>query len=147
MRPPPSADRLSRPRNAMPSFTFDPPTAATAGFTQAIRMNVGERRTGTALWHAATDSTDGVVQILDFQIAEPHRRQGNGKRLMAALVQETLAYHRARNIPARRLWVALRQKRHVIARAFFASQGFSHVATVKELLTDEDALIYIRTFD
>jgi GNAT superfamily N-acetyltransferase len=131
----------------MPQLTYDPPTAPTAGFCQTIRMTEGDQAVGTAVWHAATDANDGVVQILDFNIAEPHRRQGYGKRLMAAVATETLAYHRGRKVAPRRLWVLLRQKRHVIARAFFASQGFTHIATVKDLLTGEDGLVYIRTFD
>jgi GNAT superfamily N-acetyltransferase len=131
----------------MPQLIYDPPTAPIAGFCQTIRMTEGDQIVGTAIWHAATDTHDGVVQILDFSIVKPHCRQGYGKRLMAAVVTETLAYHRARKVAPRRLWVLLRQKRHIIARAFFASQGFTHIGTVKDLLTGEDGLIYIRTFD
>ena len=131
----------------MPQFTYDPPISRAVGLIQTVRMHEGEIPVGTAIWQSATASDDGVIQILDFNIAAPLCRQGNGGRLMAALVTQTLAYHRSRKIPARRLWIILRQKRHVIARAFFASQGFTHIATVKDLLRDEDGLIYIRTFD
>jgi hypothetical protein len=36
----------------------------------------------------------------------------------------------------------------VIARAFFLSQGFTHIVTTKDLLLPtDDLLIYVRTFD
>ena len=131
----------------MPEFTYDPPIAPTAGFLQTIKMTEGVKLIGTALWHAAVDSKDGIVQILEFNIVPNFRRHGNGKRLMAALVSQVLAYHLARKMPPRRLWAALRQKSQVIARAFFTSQGFTHIATVKDLMANEEALAYIRTFD
>lgn len=133
----------------MPQLIYEPPTptATAAGFCQTLRMTEGDQTVGSAVWHAAADGDDGVVQILDFSISKPHRRQGYGKRLMTALVAETLAYHRGRKVGPRRLWVMLRQKRHIIGRAFFASQGFTHIATVKDLLANEDGLVYIRTFD
>lgn len=131
----------------MPEFIYDPPISPTPGLIQTIRMNEGQASIGTAIWQSASASDDGVAQILDFNITAALCRQGNGKRLLAGLVAQMLAYHRSRDIPARRLWILLRQKRHVIARAFFASQGFTHIATVKEVLRDEDGLIYVRTFD
>ena len=131
----------------MPHFTHDPPTAPRAGFIQTIRMLENDRSIGLARWHAADDSPDGVIQILDFNIEPAYRRQGHGKRLMAALVDECLAYSRARRQPLRRLWLTVRQKKQVIARAFMLSQGFSHIATIRDLLEGEDALVCIRTFD
>lgn len=131
----------------MPHFTYDPSTAAQAGFVQTITMSERGKRLGVARWHAADDSPDGVVQILDFQIDPPFRRQGNGKKMMAALVEQCLAYSRTRRQPLRRLWVSVRQKKQVIARAFILSQGFTHIATIRDLLDGEDALVCIRTFD
>ena len=131
----------------MPQFVFEPVASPEAGMRQAIRMLEGEKLVGWAAWHSPLDSEDGVIQILEFGVVEGCRRRGNGKQLMGALVRETLAYQQSRKVPPRRLWVLLRQKRHIIARAFFASQGFTHIATVKDLLTDEDGLAYIRTFD
>jgi GNAT superfamily N-acetyltransferase len=131
----------------MPQFTFDPPISKAPGLIQTIRMTEGDQFMGTAIWHAPLDSDDGVVQLLELNVAESLRRQGLGKRLLAAVVNQTLAYHQLRQITPRRLWVALRQKRHIIPRAFFASQGFTHISTIKHLLQNEDALVYIRTFD
>jgi ribosomal protein S18 acetylase RimI-like enzyme len=88
-----------------------------------------------------------VAQIVNFHVLAPYQRRGPGKRLMGALIDQLRAYHQARRMPLRRVWIGLRHKSHVIGRAFFASQGFTHVATVKDLLTDEDLLIYMRTFN
>src|SRR5690349_21479965 len=132
----------------MPQFTFEPPTAPTPGFLQTIRMTEDGKSVGTATWHSAHDTQDGVAQIVEFQIAPPMQRRGHGKQLPAAMVQQWVAYHAARRMPLRRsAWVILRHKRHVIARAFFLSQGFNHVATIKDLLDGEDALVYARTFN
>jgi GNAT superfamily N-acetyltransferase len=131
----------------MPEFTYDPPISPDSGFLQTIRLTEGNETLGTALWQAAEDSEDGIAQILDFSIAAASRRQRNGKQLMQALVAQTRAYHESRKIITRRLWLILRQKRHIVARAFFASEGFVHTGTIKELLRGEDALVYVRTFN
>ena len=75
------------------------------------------------------------------------RRRGHGRRLPGAMVQQWMAYHAGRKTRLRNGWVMLRHKRHVNARAFFLSQGFNHVATIKDLLDGEDALVYVRTFN
>jgi GNAT superfamily N-acetyltransferase len=131
----------------MPEFTLEPPTAPTPEFLQTIRMTEDGKPVGAATWHAAQDTDDGVVQIVEFQIAQPMRRRGHGKRLLAAMVQQWTAYHAARKTPLRSAWLLLRHKRHVIARAFFLSQGFNHIATIKDLLEGEDGLVYVRTFN
>jgi len=41
----------------------------------------------------------------------------------------------------------VRQKEQVIARSFLMLHGFNHMASVKDLLEDEDGLVYVRTFD
>jgi hypothetical protein len=35
----------------------------------------------------------------------------------------------------------------VIARAFLTAQSFHHTSTLKDVLRDEDLLIYVRAFD
>ena len=131
----------------MPQLTFDPPLSPAPGFLQTIQLAEGDRTLGTARWHALSEGDPGIVQILDFHVPPDIRRQGNGKRLMSALVSQTLTYHQTRNVTPRRLWISVHQKKHVIARAFLTSQGFVHISTVKDLLQDDDALVYIRTFD
>ena len=83
----------------MPDFFYDPPIAPTLGFTQLVRMAESGRSIGTARWHVAEDSTDGIVQILDFSITAKLRRKGNGKRLIAAVIEQIRLYHRAREVP------------------------------------------------
>jgi hypothetical protein len=56
-------------------------------------------------------------------------------------------FAQAQKLRLRRLWVSVEQKTQVIARAFLTQHGFHHTATMKELLADQDALIYVRTFD
>ena len=102
---------------------------------------------GKAVWHADVATTDGVIQILEFSIDPTVRRQGFGKLLMGEVVRQSLAYQSLRKIALRRLWISLRQKTQIQARAFVSSVGFIHLGTVKELLTGEDAMIYVRTFD
>ena len=131
----------------MPSLTFDPPLSRAPGLIQTVRASDSAVPTGMAVWHSPVEATDGVAQILDFTIPPTHRRRGHGKRLMVAVVGQFVAYHRLREIAPRRLWLTVRQKNQVVARAFLISQGFVHVATVTELLRDEDALVYVRTFD
>ncbi|MEM6561601.1 MAG: hypothetical protein AAF656_08365, partial [Planctomycetota bacterium] len=47
----------------------------------------------------------------------------------------------------RRVWLQIRQKAHVNARALISGRGYQHVSTVKDLFLDEDGLVYVRTFD
>ena len=131
----------------MPQFTLEPPTAPTPGFLQTIRMSEQGKQVGAATWHAAHDTSDGVVQIVEFQITPEIRRRGHGKRLLAAMLEQWRVYHTTRKTPLRSAWVMLRHKRHVIARAFFLSEGFNHIGTIKDVLDGEDALVYVRTFN
>jgi GNAT superfamily N-acetyltransferase len=129
-------------------ITYEPNLSPTDGFLQQIQLTENKTPIGSARWHSALNSTDGVAQILDFQIEPTHQRHGHGKRLLAALIEQVVAYHQLRQIPLRRIWLGLNHRKHVNARAFLMSQGFTHTATVKELLrSDDDMLIYIRTFD
>jgi GNAT superfamily N-acetyltransferase len=132
----------------MPPISCDPPLAASDGFLQIVRLTEDGRPMGSARWHSPTGSSDGVVQILDFHIDLKFQRQGYGKRLLTAVIEQCIAYHKLRQIPLRRIWLGLNHRRHVIARAFFLSQGFTHIVTAKELLLPtDDLLIYVRTFN
>ena len=133
----------------MAKFTHEPEISATHGIVQTIKLLSHDENIsiGAAIWHADALTFDGVIQILEFQIDPTSRRQGFGKLLMGELVRQATAYQSLRKIPLRRLWISLRQKKQIQARAFVSSVGFIHLGTVKELLTDEDAMIYVRTFD
>jgi GNAT superfamily N-acetyltransferase len=132
-------------------LSYEPPIppkpSAADGFFQTVRLTDAGRTIGTARWNVRAGSGDGVVQLLDLTVAPPHGRQGYGRRLMQAVYDQVAAYHRARRIKPRRLWIAVDQKAHINGRAFLTGQGFHHTATITELLKDQDALVYTRSFD
>jgi GNAT superfamily N-acetyltransferase len=134
----------------MPTFQYDPPLPPLGnndGLLQTVRLIEGCDTLATAIWHSAPDDTDGIVQLIDFRVVPTEGRRGHGKRLLTALIDQCLQYHRLRGRPLRRLWMPLHHKRHVIARAFFLSQGFTHTITLKDLAIDQELLVYVRTFD
>jgi len=134
----------------MPSFEYDPslpPIEKTDGILQTVRLCAGRDTLGTAIWHCPPDDTDGIVQLIDFRVIRSQGRRGHGKRLLTAVIEQCLQYHRLRERPLRRIWMPLHHKRHVIARAFFLSQGFTHTVTLKDLAIDQELLVYVRTFD
>ena len=132
---------------AMSFLQYDPPLAEDNGVLQTVRLVEEGEAIAVARWYAPPDEGDGVVQLIDFRVEPAHGRRGHGRRLLAAVVEQCLIYHRLRRQTFRRMWMPLHQKRQVIARAFFLSQGFTHVSTLKEIAGDGDLLIYVRTFD
>lgn len=132
----------------MPELTFHPPLPAhpSGAFHQQIRLNDGPRLLGTATWHAP-DSAHGVVQVLDLTVLPPHARQGHGGRLLGAVIQQAKQICQARGVKLRRVWFGIEQKSQVVARAFLTKHGFHHVATIGNLLKDEDELIYVKAYD
>ena len=115
-------------------------------FIQSLHLGPPKAPLGFARWHSAS-SMQGVAQILDFLIDPPHRRQGHGRALMQHLITQCAKYGKLRQTPLRRLWIAVAQKDHIHARAFLISQGFHHVVSLGNLLREQDALVYMRTFD
>ncbi|HYE19331.1 MAG TPA: GNAT family N-acetyltransferase [Tepidisphaeraceae bacterium] len=137
----------------MPAFTCSPPIEAgvtpDAGdvFVQTIELRDGDRLLARAKWSSNPDTAVGVAQLLELWVAPESRRQGNGRRLMEELTRQAVGYYKARKSRLRRVWAAIAQKRDVIARSFLMRYTFHHVGTVKELLRDEDMLVYMRTMD
>ena len=140
----------------MPEFAFDPPlpTAAVpdeqrlAGFLQTLTLkDDAGKPIGLARWHAPGGLTEGVVQILELTIAEPHRRRGHAGRLLKATIDQAVRYHRLHKQPLRRLWFSIEQKTQVNARAFLTQHGFHQTGTISDLLKSQDALIYVRSLD
>ena len=116
-------------------------------FAQTITLTVDKTTIARARWQSSEDPADGVVQILDFQVSPDHRRRGIGQRLMDELIQQAGRQIKTQGGQIRRIWVAIEQKRQVIARSFLMRYTFHHVGTVKELLRDQDVLIYARSFN
>ena len=127
----------------------DPPARAKTAdpFLQSIRYADGDTLIGQARWHTTCDPSEGVAEILYLTVAPPYRRKGNGRRLMEAVTSQASEYFKCRKSRLRRLWVPVNQKSQVLARSFLMQFGFNHVGTIKELLRDEDLLMYMRTFD
>jgi ribosomal protein S18 acetylase RimI-like enzyme len=124
-----------------------PPKPPADGFLQTIRLSDGGRVVGVARWHVRPGSTDGVAQLLDLTVPTTRARHGHGRQLMHAVYAQVQAYFRARRIVPRRLWIAVEQKTQIIGRSFLTGLGFHHVATVSNLMKDQDALVYTRSFD
>jgi len=115
-------------------------------FIQRIELREGATTIATAHWHT-TGGQEGVVQLLDLSVVPEHRRKGHGSALMAAFKEQAALYGKTAGIPTRRLWVSVEQKTQVNARAFLTRHGFHHVATIRELLAKQDALVYLLSLD
>jgi ribosomal protein S18 acetylase RimI-like enzyme len=62
-------------------------------------------------------------------------------------MKQCVSHLRSRKVRARRLWVAVEQRNQVIARAFLTHMGFHHTSTIRDLLSDQDVLVYVYSFD
>jgi ribosomal protein S18 acetylase RimI-like enzyme len=134
----------------MSTLTIQPPVVSAlkgAPFVQHLRLGPEDAPLATAHWHAPANLSEGVAQLLDLAVSPTHRRQGHAGRLIREVIVQASAYYRSRRVKLRRLWLAVEQKHQVIARAFLTSHGFHHIATVKDVLKDEDLMIYSKSFD
>lgn len=104
------------------------------------------RPSGRAVWHAPSGRS-GAVQLLELVIAPEIRRQRHGTRLVREVMKQCSLHLHARKVKPRRLWVAVEQKTQVIARAFLTHMGFHHTSTIKDVLEDQDLLVYVLSFD
>lgn len=133
----------------MPTLRFTPPVTVKSidPFIQSIELVEGEQVIGQARWISTDQPAQGVVQILELTIKEALRRHGHAKRLMEALTNQARDHFKLRRAALKRIWLTIDQKRQVNARSFLMKFGFHHVGTIKELLKDEDVLIYMRTMN
>ncbi len=134
----------------MLDLTFDPSLPGkliAAGFLQTIRASAKGKEIGTARWHARPGEGDGVVQLLELSVTPEKMRQGVGNELFGAVVAQSSRYYTLRKSRLRRIWVMVDQKTQVNARAFMNDHGFHHVASVPNLLSNQDALIYSLAVD
>ena len=132
-----------------PSFAAELLPADSTGvlpITQRLTLTLDGKVIAHARWFAPA-SDDGVFQLLELFVDPLHQRQGHGSRLLRQTYEHATGTLKSLGIKPRRIWVAVEQKRHVIARAFFSKHGFQHVATMQKLYIDQDAMIYSRSFD
>jgi ribosomal protein S18 acetylase RimI-like enzyme len=132
----------------MPEIDYYPPVPPSPPqpFLQRIDLREGATVIATANWHAPI-GREGVAQLLDLTVVPEHRRRGRGSALLTLFIEQASLYGRSIGVPTRRLWISVEQKTQVNARAFLTRHGFHHVATIKELLAEQDALVYLRSLD
>lgn len=116
-------------------------------FAQCLELKEGERLIGRARWASSSDPSSGVAQVLELWVSPEYRRKGHGGRLMDELTGQARAYFKSRKALLRRVWMAVEQKQQVVARSFLMKFTFHHVGTIRELLLDEDMLVYMRTLN
>lgn len=134
----------------MIEFHFAPPLPAKpdpAAFSQAVTMIDGSQTLAVARWHSPADAQAGLVQVLDLTVSAGHQRQGNGRRMLETIVNQSRELHQRRQAKLRRVWVAVEQKSQVIGRAFLTSRGFHHVSTASGLYRDQDLMIFVKSLD
>jgi len=116
-------------------------------FAQIIELKEGERLIARARWASSTQAAAGVAQVLELWVSPEARRAGHGGRLMDEVTAQARAYFKSRKSSLRRVWMAVEQKEQVVARSFLMKFTFHHVGTIRELLLDEDMLVYMRTLN
>jgi GNAT superfamily N-acetyltransferase len=132
------------------AFRYDPPIQSGAKdepFFQTLRLMQGELEIGRCRWHIGNSPDEGVAQLVELYVRAPYRRQGHGGRIMREMFAQAQGYFGQRNGRLRRVWLALEHKGHILARAFLTGHGYHHMATVPDLLRDQDQLIYTKTFN
>jgi GNAT superfamily N-acetyltransferase len=137
------------PMQPLAEFRCDPPLPATAprgDFVQLIRCVDAGQTVGELRWYVPARD-DGVAQVLHLVVAEPRRRQGIGGRLVEELKRQFRALQQLRGTPPRRLWIAVEQKTHIVGRSFLTKRGFHHIGTAKDVLRDQDLMVYVLGMD
>ena len=133
----------------MINTTAEPPIPAKPTdrpFVQQVCIKDDYRPLATAWWHASPTRL-GSIQIVDLHVEKIHRRKGIGGQLLNAVIQQAIEYHRRHRRTLRHIWLPIAQKAEIAARAFLSEANFHHVATLSEVLRDEDILLYKRSLD
>jgi ribosomal protein S18 acetylase RimI-like enzyme len=142
----PISPKPSAPKSKPARLKYSIPAAGPTPFVQQVTLIQDGQPIATARWHA-TDSEEGVFQILDLAVHPDHHRQGHGSTLIRAVYDEAAKLFKSMGQRPRRVWITIEQKRHVIARAFLSRHGYHHVSTIKNLYSKQDAMIYQKSFD
>jgi ribosomal protein S18 acetylase RimI-like enzyme len=131
----------------MHSFSYHPAVDARplGPIAQTIKLKSGDTVLGQAHWF--TTGTDGHVQLLQLEIDPAHRRQKLGTKLYHQVVEQARAFFAQHKQPLRRITVHIEQKSQVQGRAWLTTLGFHHVGTTRNVLLDQDLLIYLLGLD
>src|SRR5687768_3709691 len=100
-------------RVPQPRLKYSLPAAGPLPFVQQVTLIQDGQPIGQARWHA-TESGEGVFQLLDLSIAPEHQRSGHGSTLLRAVYDQATTLFKSLGIRPRRVWVSIEQKRHVI---------------------------------
>lgn len=123
-----------------------PPKPDDRPFVQAVRLTDGPTPIAHGYWHASPTRL-GAIQIVDLYVEKSHRRRGMGRQILRAILDQGIEYHRRQRRTLRQVWFPIAQKKEIIGRAFLAEHNFHHVATISEMLSDEDILVFKRSLD
>lgn len=115
-------------------------------FVQLVRMVDDGVPIAHGYWHGSPTRL-GAIQIVDLYVEKSYRRKGMGRLMLKAILEQATEYHRRQRRTLRQIWFPIAQKSEIVARAFLAEHNFHHVATVSEVLRDEDILIFKRSLD
>lgn len=115
-------------------------------FVQTVRLTDGDTPIAHGYWHASPTRL-GAIQIVDLYVEKSHRRRKMGGHLLRAILEQAGEYHRRQRRTLRQIWFPIAQKKEIVARAFLAEHNFHHVATISEMLRDEDILVFKRSLD
>jgi N-acetylglutamate synthase-like GNAT family acetyltransferase len=131
----------------MESFSYHPAVEKRplGPLSQTIKLKLDDQVIGTAHWF--TTGTDGHVQLLHLDIDPKHRRQKRGTKLYQEVVAQARQFFQSHQQPVRRVTVQIEQKSQVIGRAWLTTLGFHHVGTTRNVLNEQDLLIYLLGLD
>lgn len=129
----------------MSNVIADPPVQNRPAFRQTVTSKAGKETIASAVWQALPGLT-GAYQLLWCEVSAPHRRQGQGSRLLDELIRQAVDHGKVAGVPMRRMMALVGQK-EVIARAWLIRNGFIHVHTLDDLARGQETLVMVRTFD
>ncbi|MFT3786471.1 MAG: hypothetical protein QM770_09935 [Tepidisphaeraceae bacterium] len=121
---------------------IDHPRVSGAATIRTLEMRDGTKVIARTTFSNTLDA-DGHVIILHMEVHGSHRRRGHGLVLFRELQRIASADLLAAGHRLRRVTCEVRQKTHVVARAFLTRLGFHHVTTVRNVYLNQDLLIYL----
>ena len=138
-----ASPRTGQAERPAPSFRLiEHPRGVGAPLIRSAELSRGDSVVARATWSNTLDA-EGHVMVLHIEVSPRHRREGLGLAIFRELKQAAAADLARDGHRLRRITCEVRQKAHVVARAFLTRLGFHHVTTVKHVFRDEDLLVYL----
>ncbi|NHI89903.1 MAG: N-acetyltransferase [Candidatus Thorarchaeota archaeon] len=98
---------------------------------------------GTASWEARGGLDDGVVEMIGLGVTADFRRQGVGKQLVQAMIDEATQYYKTQGYQLRVILLFM-EHNNEIARKFYIANKFKEVASIESLYPSSDASIWTK---